>query len=181
MCRYGMAEQEESFPINELTNRQRAEWFYFTDLEVIELAGWRREMWWDQSGRPWVAPSPNMPTLATATVYPGTCLVEGTNLSESVTKNLAFLKKMQGKAELRAAAKEREGSDARLSELRETAKDRISKYPNPKKALAGLLGGRGMVSLSFRKVGAMNEKDVIDALGDAELLGLLERLEGSEE
>ena len=106
---------------------------------------------------------------------------EGTNLSESVRKNLAFLKKMQGKAELRAAAEEREGSEARLSELRETTKERISKYPNPKKALARLLGGTGEVSLSFRKLEEMDEKDVIDALGDAELLALLERLEGSEE
>lgn len=106
---------------------------------------------------------------------------EGINLSESVQKNLAFLKKMRGKAELRAAAEERERSEARLSELRETTKERISKYPNPKKALARLLGGTGEVSLSFRKLEEMDEEDVIDALGDAELLALLERLEGSKE
>ena len=39
-------------------------------------------MWFDDTGLPWVMPSPNMPTLATATVYPGTCLLEGTNISE---------------------------------------------------------------------------------------------------
>ena len=39
-------------------------------------------MWYDQTGLPWVMPSPNMPTLDTATVYPGMCLLEGTNLSE---------------------------------------------------------------------------------------------------
>jgi uncharacterized protein YbbC (DUF1343 family) len=39
-------------------------------------------MWFDQTGLPWVMPSPNMPTLETATVYPGMCLFEGTNISE---------------------------------------------------------------------------------------------------
>lgn len=52
------------------------------DLEVIPAAGWRRDRWWDATGLPWVLPSPNMPTLDTAAVYPGMCLVEGTNLSE---------------------------------------------------------------------------------------------------
>jgi len=51
-------------------------------LQVVALEGWRRPMWFDQTGLPWVMPSPNMPTLDTATVYPGTCLIEGTNLSE---------------------------------------------------------------------------------------------------
>jgi uncharacterized protein YbbC (DUF1343 family) len=52
------------------------------DLEVIQLANWHREQWLDRADLPWVMPSPNMPTLSTATVYPGTVLVEGTNLSE---------------------------------------------------------------------------------------------------
>ncbi len=52
------------------------------DLTVVPLEGWRREMWYDETGLPWVAPSPNLPSLDTAVVYPGTCLVEGTNLSE---------------------------------------------------------------------------------------------------
>ncbi|PKW05451.1 Uncharacterized conserved protein YbbC, DUF1343 family [Streptomyces sp. 1222.5] len=52
------------------------------DLTVIEAVGWRRAMDAEATGLPWVAPSPNMPTTATATVYPGTCLFEGTNLSE---------------------------------------------------------------------------------------------------
>lgn len=51
-------------------------------LRVVPMEGWRRSMWYDQTGLPWVMPSPNMPTLDTATVYPGTCLIEGTNLSE---------------------------------------------------------------------------------------------------
>ena len=52
------------------------------DLLVVPMRGWRRSMWWGDTGLPWVIPSPNMPTVYTATVYPGMCLVEGTNLSE---------------------------------------------------------------------------------------------------
>jgi uncharacterized protein YbbC (DUF1343 family) len=52
------------------------------DLEVVPLGGWRRTMYWDRTGLPWVMPSPNMPTLDTATVYPGAVLFEGTGLSE---------------------------------------------------------------------------------------------------
>jgi uncharacterized protein YbbC (DUF1343 family) len=51
-------------------------------LTVIEMRGWRREQWFDETELPWILPSPNMPTLSTALVYPGACLVEGTNLSE---------------------------------------------------------------------------------------------------
>jgi uncharacterized protein YbbC (DUF1343 family) len=52
------------------------------DLDVIPASGWRRGQWFDATGLPWVLPSPNMPTLDTATVYPGACLLEGTTLSE---------------------------------------------------------------------------------------------------
>ena len=52
------------------------------DLEVIKMQGWKREFWIDQTDVPWVGPSPSMPTLSTATVYPGMCLLEGTNASE---------------------------------------------------------------------------------------------------
>jgi uncharacterized protein YbbC (DUF1343 family) len=51
-------------------------------LTVVPMRGWRRAMDWEDTGLPWVAPSPNMPTPDTARVYPGGCLVEGTNLSE---------------------------------------------------------------------------------------------------
>lgn len=51
-------------------------------LDVVPCVGWRRSTWFDETGLPWVLPSPNMPTLDTATVYPGQCLLEGTNLSE---------------------------------------------------------------------------------------------------
>ncbi len=52
------------------------------DLVVVPMRGWHRSMWWSDTGLPWVIPSPNMPTVSTATVYPGMCLIEGTNLSE---------------------------------------------------------------------------------------------------
>ncbi len=52
------------------------------DLKVVRMRGWRREMAFEDTGLPWVLPSPNMPTPDTAVVYPGGCLVEGTNLSE---------------------------------------------------------------------------------------------------
>jgi uncharacterized protein YbbC (DUF1343 family) len=51
-------------------------------VEVVEMRGWRRAMLWEDTGLPWVPPSPNMPTPDTARVYPGGCLYEGTNLSE---------------------------------------------------------------------------------------------------
>ncbi|MGD1147194.1 MAG: DUF1343 domain-containing protein [Thermoanaerobaculaceae bacterium] len=51
-------------------------------LSVLTCEGWRRDDWWDETGLPWVAPSPNMPSLTTVAVYPGACLVEATNLSE---------------------------------------------------------------------------------------------------
>jgi uncharacterized protein YbbC (DUF1343 family) len=52
------------------------------DLEVIPMAGWKRAMSFEATGLPWVLPSPNMPTVETAWVYPGGCLIEGTQLSE---------------------------------------------------------------------------------------------------
>jgi len=52
------------------------------DLKIIKMEGWKRRLWFNETGLPWVMPSPNMPTLDTATVYPGMCLLEGTNLSE---------------------------------------------------------------------------------------------------
>ena len=51
-------------------------------LEIVPMEGWSRDMYWDATDLPWVMPSPNMPTLDTATVYPGMCLLEGTNISE---------------------------------------------------------------------------------------------------
>lgn len=51
-------------------------------LRVIPLEGWRRDMWLDETGLPWVKPSPNIPSILTAALYPGLCLVEALNVSE---------------------------------------------------------------------------------------------------
>lgn len=53
-----------------------------TGLDLLACAGWRRRMLFPDTGLPWVLPSPNMPTFETAQVYPGQCLLEGTNLNE---------------------------------------------------------------------------------------------------
>jgi uncharacterized protein YbbC (DUF1343 family) len=51
-------------------------------LDVVPMEGWRRSFYFDQTGLPWILPSPNLPTLDSAVVYPGTVLLEGTNVSE---------------------------------------------------------------------------------------------------
>ena len=51
-------------------------------LDIIAMKGWRRSMDFEDTGLPWVLPSPNMPTVDTTFLYPGGCLIEGTNLSE---------------------------------------------------------------------------------------------------
>lgn len=68
--------------IGELATLFRDEAFPRCRLTVLPMKGWDRAMWFDQTGLPWVMPSPNMPTLETAAVYPGMCLLEGTNISE---------------------------------------------------------------------------------------------------
>jgi uncharacterized protein YbbC (DUF1343 family) len=68
--------------IGELARLFNEEFGIGADLQVVPMEGWRRGMYWDQTGLPWVIPSPNMPTLDTAIVYPGGVLFEGTQLSE---------------------------------------------------------------------------------------------------
>jgi uncharacterized protein YbbC (DUF1343 family) len=58
--------------------------------DVVPLAGWQRSTPWAETGLPWVPPSPNLPTLATACLYPATCLIEGTSLSEGRGTTLPF-------------------------------------------------------------------------------------------
>lgn len=68
--------------IGELARLFQSEFGIECDLEIIKMAGWERNLWHDETDAPWVLPSPNMPTLDTATVFPGTVLFEGTELSE---------------------------------------------------------------------------------------------------
>jgi uncharacterized protein YbbC (DUF1343 family) len=73
--RHGMTTGELALLFN-------AEFGIHCDLSVIGMEGWKRDDWYDRTGLPWVQPSPNLPTLDSATVYPGMVLLEGTNLSE---------------------------------------------------------------------------------------------------
>jgi uncharacterized protein YbbC (DUF1343 family) len=73
--RYGMT-------IGEYARYLQGEYLPTAKLDVITMRGYRREELFPATGLPWVAPSPNIPFLDTALVYPGTCLFEGTNISE---------------------------------------------------------------------------------------------------
>jgi uncharacterized protein YbbC (DUF1343 family) len=68
--------------VGELASLYREERRLDLALTVVPCDGWKRGMAWRDTGLPWVFPSPNMPTPETALVYPGMCLLEGTNLSE---------------------------------------------------------------------------------------------------
>jgi len=61
------------------------------NLTVVPMQGWKRSMWYDRTGLKFIKPSPNMPNIKTATVYPGLCLLEGTNISEGRGTNKPFL------------------------------------------------------------------------------------------
>jgi len=52
------------------------------ELKIINMEGWKNNLWFDETDLPWVKPSPNIPDLETAIIYAGMCIIEGTNLSE---------------------------------------------------------------------------------------------------
>jgi uncharacterized protein YbbC (DUF1343 family) len=71
--------------LGELLSISRAEGWIESKAEsfsVVTVENWSRSQWYDETGLPWTAPSPNMPRLSTAVLYPGTCLLEGTTISE---------------------------------------------------------------------------------------------------
>jgi uncharacterized protein YbbC (DUF1343 family) len=76
--------------VGELARYFNVEFGFGADLQVIPMSGWRRALWFDDTGLPWVPTSPGMPHLSTATIYPGTCFIEGTNLSEGRGTALPF-------------------------------------------------------------------------------------------
>jgi uncharacterized protein YbbC (DUF1343 family) len=84
--RHGMTAGElaQLFNAQFLTNKVK--------LTVVPMENWRRDEWFDETGLPWVIPSPNLPTAEAATVYPGQVLLEGSNLSEGrgTTKPFEF-------------------------------------------------------------------------------------------
>jgi uncharacterized protein YbbC (DUF1343 family) len=73
--RYGLS-------CGELAQLFNVEYGIGVELHIVKMQGWQRRHYWEDTGLPWVPPSPNMPTVETAVVYPGTCFFEGTNLSE---------------------------------------------------------------------------------------------------
>ena len=76
--------------LGELALLLRAERHPGLALSVLPCRGWQRRQWWDETGLPWVAPSPNMPTPLTASLYPGGCLYEATELSEGRGTTMPF-------------------------------------------------------------------------------------------
>lgn len=74
----------------ELAGLLNSEYHFGAHLTVIRVENWRRSQWYDETGLAWIAPSPNMPSLESATHYPGSCLFEGTNLSVGRGTDLAF-------------------------------------------------------------------------------------------
>lgn len=82
-ARYGMT-------IGEFARMVNSEFGAGVKLTVVPLSGWKRDMWFDQTGLAWVPTSPAMPALETAVVYPGACLTEGTNISEGRGTALPF-------------------------------------------------------------------------------------------
>lgn len=82
--------QRHGMTIGELARLFNEEYGIGCRLTVVPLYGWKREMLYPETGLLWVAPSPNLPTLETALVYNGTCIFEGTNVSEGRGTTLPF-------------------------------------------------------------------------------------------
>jgi len=83
LSRHGMT-------LGELGTMYNAEQRIGADLTVVTVEGWRRSMWWDETGLPWVNPSPNIRRLEAAIHYPGTVFFEATNVSEGRGSDLPF-------------------------------------------------------------------------------------------
>ncbi len=76
--------------LGELAQFMNEEYALGAELRVVNIGGWSRKMWFDQTGLPWVPTSPAMPRLETAILYPGMCLLEGCNLSLGRGTSLPF-------------------------------------------------------------------------------------------
>ncbi|HRI04533.1 MAG TPA: DUF1343 domain-containing protein [Pyrinomonadaceae bacterium] len=68
--------------IGEMARMFNEHWKINCNLEIVEMTGWNREMWFEETGLPWILPSPNIPTIDTCAVFPATVHLEGTELSE---------------------------------------------------------------------------------------------------
>lgn len=74
--------QRHGMTIGEIAHYLKGEYFSSLNLQIIQIEGWKRNDYFPDTGLPWTMPSPNIPFWETALVYPGTCLLEATNLSE---------------------------------------------------------------------------------------------------
>src|SRR5437867_7907254 len=83
LSRHGMT-------LGELARMYNAEQRIGAELTVVPIEGWRRDMWWDETGLPWVNPSPNIRRLEAAIHYPGTVFFEAINVSEGRGTDLPF-------------------------------------------------------------------------------------------
>ena len=110
------------------------------ELETVPMEGWSRDMYFDATDVPWVMPSPNMPTLDTAIVYPGTVLLEGTLLSEGrgTTRPFELVGAPCLDGEALAARAERNRAERRVlprgdirANLPEAREDHLRRLPNP--------------------------------------------------
>lgn len=87
---YGPLALRHGLTLGELARFYNQELHIGADLQVIPMQNWNRAMWHDETGLTWVPPSPNMPHPGTAILYPGICLVEGTNCSAGRGTPLPF-------------------------------------------------------------------------------------------
>lgn len=76
--------------VGELARMINTEFGIHADLHVVKAEGWRRDLYYDQTGMPWIKPSPNMPDIEAAIHYPGLCLFEGVNVSVGRGTGFAF-------------------------------------------------------------------------------------------
>jgi uncharacterized protein YbbC (DUF1343 family) len=76
--------------LGELAQFMNAEYVLGAELHIVAMQNWQRSLWFDETGLPWVPTSPAMPHLSTTILYPGMCLLEGTNLSLGRGTSLPF-------------------------------------------------------------------------------------------
>lgn len=120
-------------------------------LHVVPAEGWRREMWFDQTGLPWVTPSPNLPGLTSAVLYPGTCLFEGTVLSVGRGTDAPF--QQVGAPWLDGVALARALNDREIPGVRFEAVSFLPRDPGD-----GKYPGRRVHGVRFR----VQDRDVLD-------------------
>lgn len=156
------------------------------ELKVIEMTGWNREMKWPDTGLDWVAPSPNLPTFEHAYVYLGTCLIEGTTLSEGRGTSNPFLTLGSPGTELtdeQIADLNRHVEHAAITRAEFTPEEIPGVATNPKHE-GGLSRGISieLESTDYDPVrsGLLILKTLMDASNQAEVNAFMYRLTGTE-